>query len=45
VLIDVYRAELSERMSIKPDLQYIINPGGSSKKDALAVRLRMELVL
>jgi porin len=37
------KVQLFPRLSLKADIQYIINPGGSSKKSALPIGLRMEL--
>jgi porin len=38
-----YRAEVSGWLSLKPDLQYIINPGGTRSRDALALGVRAEI--
>ncbi|MFH1999270.1 MAG: carbohydrate porin [Planctomycetota bacterium] len=38
-----YKVQLHDSLSIKPDVQYIINPGGTSNDDALSVGLRLEL--
>ncbi len=38
-----YRIQTTGWMSLKPDLQYIINPGGSGEEDALVLGLRMEV--
>lgn len=41
-----WRLPLSKRISLQPDLQYIINPGSSPDiKDALVVGLRVEVAL
>jgi porin len=37
-----YKVQLCKWMSVKPDLQYITNPGGSSNRDAVAVGMRFE---
>lgn len=39
-----YKWQASGWMSIKPDIQYIINPGGSGADDALALGVRWEVV-
>jgi len=31
-------------MSLKPDLQYILNPGGDGKPDALAIGVRWQIL-
>jgi porin len=38
-----YKARVFERVSITPDLQYIIDPGGSSNKDAVVLGARVEM--
>jgi len=38
-----YKAHLCGFLSVKPDLQYIVNPGGSANPDALAVGARLEI--
>ena len=38
-----YRAEITPWFSVKPDLQYIVHPGGRAVSDALAVGIRTEL--
>ena len=38
-----YKAHLCGFLSVKPDLQYIVNPGGSGNPDALAVGARLEI--
>jgi porin len=38
-----YRAQIAPWFSIKPDAQYIANPGGSRRDDALALGARVEL--
>lgn len=41
-----YRIEISDRITLQPDIQYIINPGtDSSLDDALVIGLRFELSL
>jgi porin len=40
-----YRIQLLGCLALKPDLQYIINPGGTANPDALAVGLRFETSL
>lgn len=41
-----WRAPLSERITLQPDLQYILNPGSAPKRDnALAIGLRVEVDL
>lgn len=37
-----YRAQLTSSFSIKPDMQYIVHPGGSGADDALALGIRWE---
>ena len=37
-----YKYQLTEFMSIKPDLQYIVNPGGDGR-DAIAAGVRLEI--
>ena len=37
-----YKLQLTEMLSIKPDLQYVVNPGGDGR-DALVAGVRMEL--
>ncbi|MCA9411608.1 MAG: carbohydrate porin [Candidatus Omnitrophica bacterium] len=39
-----YKAQINDRLSIKPDLQYIVNPGGTDNKSALALGIRCEFV-
>ncbi|MEM9109933.1 MAG: carbohydrate porin [Planctomycetota bacterium] len=39
-----YKLHLGEYFSIKPDIQYIMNPGGAGLDDAWVVTLRAELV-
>ena len=39
-----YKIQLTPYASVKPDLQYIINPGGGGIDDALVGSLRMEVV-
>lgn len=39
-----YKYQLFGWMTLKPDLQYIINPGGAGLDDALAVGVRWEVV-
>lgn len=38
-----YRIQLTPYLSVKPDLQYIANPGGAGADDALAATVRVEL--
>ncbi len=40
-----YKAQLTGWLSIKPDVQYISNPGGTTNDDAVAVGIRFELIL
>jgi porin len=40
-----YRIQLRPGLAIKPDLQYIANPGGQRAPDALAVTVRFEVAL
>jgi len=37
-----YKSQLNETFAIKPDIQYIINPGGSGISDAIVCTLRCE---
>lgn len=39
-----YKLQLTPALSIKPDMQYIINPGGAGLPDALASTLRVEVI-
>lgn len=39
-----YKLQATGWMSIKPDIQYITNPGGAGNDDALAVGLRWDVV-
>ncbi|MFN3166257.1 MAG: carbohydrate porin [Phycisphaeraceae bacterium] len=39
-----YELRLGEHLSLKPDLQYIANPGGAGLEDAWVATLRVELV-
>ena len=39
-----YKYQLAGWMSIKPDLQYIANPGGMGNDDAIAIGVRWEIV-
>lgn len=39
-----YKAQITPWFSVKPDLQYIVNPGGSGQHDAWVGTLRFELV-
>jgi porin len=39
-----YKLQITPYLSIKPDLQYIINPGGTGVNDALVGTLRSEIV-
>ncbi len=42
----LYKVQLTPAISVKPDLQYIVNPGGDpSLEDALVATLRVEIVL
>ena len=38
-----YKIQINGRLSIKPDLQYIINPGGAGLQDAMVGTLRVEV--
>ena len=38
-----YKLQLLGWLSLKPDMQYIINPGGTTNDDALALGLRFEI--
>jgi len=38
-----YRLQITPFLSIKPDLQYIVNPGGAGADDVTAATLRLEL--
>lgn len=38
-----YRAQIAPWASVKPDLQYIFNPGGSTNGDAFVLGLRTEI--
>lgn len=38
-----YRAEITPWISVKPDLQYIVHPGGNDVSDAFVVGLRVQL--
>ena len=38
-----YKVQLKPWFSIKPDLQYIANPGGQGTRDALAFTMRVEV--
>jgi porin len=38
-----YKAQLTPWMSVKPDVQVIVNPGGSDARTAVAAGLRMEI--
>ncbi len=38
-----YKIQLGENLSIKPDIQYIVNPGGSGVGDAVVGTLRIEI--
>ena len=37
-----YKYQLTEFMSVKPDLQYIVNPGGAGR-DAIVAGVRLEI--
>ncbi len=39
-----YKAQIMPWLAVKPDIQYIINPGGAGLKDALVGTVRVELV-
>ncbi|MFP6583562.1 MAG: carbohydrate porin [Candidatus Hydrogenedentota bacterium] len=39
-----YKAQLTPWSSIKPDIQYIANPGGTTNDDALAIGARLEIL-
>ena len=39
-----YKCQLTDFMSIKPDLQYIVNPGGNGR-DAVVAGVRLEITL
>jgi porin len=38
-----YKIQVTPNLSLKPDVQYIANPGGGDSKDALVVGMRMEM--
>ena len=38
-----YRAQVAGWLSLKPDFQYIFNPGGSNAEEAIVVGLRAEV--
>ncbi|MHC4544146.1 MAG: carbohydrate porin, partial [Planctomycetota bacterium] len=38
-----YKAQLTEFMSIQPDIQYIANPGGETTDDAIVLGIRAKL--
>lgn len=40
-----YKVQVFNWFSLKPDIQYIANPGGTTNSDALAVGLRIEVVI
>jgi len=40
-----YKFQIFGWMAIKPDIQYIINPGGSENKNAVAIGSRLEIIL
>ena len=37
-----YKAQVAGWMAIQPDIQYIINPGGTGSRNALAIGGRLE---
>ena len=39
-----YKVQLGPWVALKPDLQYIANPGGAGLDDAWVATLRLELV-
>jgi len=39
-----YKAQVCGRLSLKPDVQYIVHPGGTDNDDALAVGVRCEVI-
>lgn len=39
-----YKAQIASWITVKPDIQYIVNPGGLGNRDALAIGARWELV-
>jgi porin len=39
-----YRAQVSRWMIVTPNVQYIVNPGGDGKRDAVAAGIRCEVV-
>ena len=38
-----YKVQLNPWLSVKPDLQYVTNPGGSGLRDALVTMIRLEM--
>lgn len=38
-----YRAQITDALAVKPDIQYIVHPGGDDVGSALAIGLRWEL--
>jgi porin len=38
-----YKIQVCPNLTVKPDLQYIANPGADSSKDSLAVGMRIEM--
>jgi carbohydrate-selective porin OprB len=38
-----YRVQVTPWFAIKPDLQYIANPGGKGLGDAIALTVRLEV--
>ena len=44
VIETAYNAVLTEWLSVQPDLQYVMNPGGDAKfKNAIVVGLRVKI--
>jgi carbohydrate-selective porin OprB len=39
-----YRAQVTGWFSVKPDFQYIFNPGGTTNDDSVVVGARAELI-
>ena len=38
-----YRVQLSSWLAVKPDVQYVVHPGGKETPDAVAVTVRFEM--
>jgi carbohydrate-selective porin OprB len=38
-----YKMQVTPFFSVKPDVQYVINPGGTAAGDALVARVRLDL--